>query len=51
MKQREAHNKQSLICKLDASVMSKDILNNLFDNFEIQNAAKRRPGFLKDLNY
>jgi len=35
---------QSLFNKLNASVMSNDMLNNLFDNFEIQNPVKRPVG-------
>ena len=41
----DQENKKSLIKKLNAVVMSDDILNNLFDNFELQNQViKRGPG-------
>ena len=47
--QRQADNKQSLINKLNAVVRSNDILNNLFDNFELQNQViKRGPGRRKN---
>ena len=40
--QRQADNKQSLINKLNSVVMTNDILNNLFDNFELQNQVIKR---------
>ena len=38
----DQENKKSLIKKLNAVVMSDDILNNLFDNFELQNQVIKR---------